>query len=113
MEAASFSAKIDGTVVNFPVTGYTQTGGRTVIYGTSSTGKSITLNLNAGTAATYTIGGATVYATYYNTATTAMATSGQIVISKAENNKVSGTFNFVITGGATVTEGVFTAIPLQ
>jgi hypothetical protein len=109
----SFTAKVDGTAVTYPVNAYTQNGGHTIIIGTSPVGTSITLNANAIVAGTYTINSTTISASYYNTSKTTYAVSGQIVISKIENSKISGTFNFVTDAGAKITEGVFANVALQ
>lgn len=85
----------------------------TAITGTSTVGTTISLTLFGTTTGTYAINGTTVNASYYNTAKTESAASGQIVISKIENGRISGTFNFVITGGVKATEGTFTDVKLQ
>lgn len=110
----SFTAKVDGVAKSYPVNYYYMTSGILVINSAETTGASagIALMIFSGKVGTFTMNGSTITA-YYTNGAKDDAQSGQIVISKLENNKVSGTFNFVTKAGVKVTEGVFTDIAIQ
>jgi hypothetical protein len=108
----SFTAKINGTAKAFGTNFYAVSGGvGTAITGTETGGTGITLAFFATTTGTYDVDG-TLTQAYYNVGSTQhTASSGKIIITKVDNNKISGTFYFDETGGVKVTEGVFTDVP--
>jgi hypothetical protein len=106
------TAKINGTTKSFGTNFYMVSGGvGTVITGTGKGGTSITLGFFSTTTGTYEVDGTMTQAYYYVGSTQHTAVNGEIIITKVENNKMSGTFSFKETGGVNVTEGTFTDIP--
>lgn len=112
--AGSFTAKVDGVAKSYPVNYYYLNSGILVVNAAETTGASagIALMIFQGKVGTFTINGSTIMG-YYTNGAKDDSKSGQIVISKLENNKVSGTFNFVTQAGVKVTDGAFTEIAIQ
>lgn len=109
----SFSAKVDGTSKSYPVNYYITNSGMSVISGTETGGTSISLSLFSTAVGSQDIDGIFTSASYIVGTTSKSAASGKIAITKIGNNKISGTFEFVVTGGVTVTAGTFTDVPLK
>jgi hypothetical protein len=106
------TAKINGTTKSFGTNFYMVSGGvGTVITGSGKGGTSITLGFFSTTTGTYEVDGTMTQAYYYVGSTQHTAVSGEIIITKVENDKMSGTFYFKEPGGVEVTEGTFTDVP--
>ncbi len=108
----TFTAKVNGTAKTFGLNFYITNSGITGISASdAASGTGISLGLFGSTVGSYDIDGTLTQATYVVGSTQSSATSGKITITKVENNKMSGTFNFEVAGGVKVTEGVFTDVP--
>lgn len=110
----SFSAKIDGSSKSYPINNYIVNGG-TAISATETGGTSIGLVFLGTSTGTYEYDPTfpTTIMTYSSGSSSSQATSGKIVITKYADKKISGTFEFSVKGGVTVTEGSFTDVPLK
>lgn len=107
-----FTAKINGSLKTFGTNFYMVSGGvGTVITGSGRGGTSITLGFFSTTTGTYDVDGTLTQAYYSVGPTQHTATSGKIIITSVENDKISGTFWFDETGGVKVAEGIFTDVP--
>jgi hypothetical protein len=107
-----FTAKINGVVKTFGINSYMISGGvGIVISGLETGGTGITLGFFSTTPGTYDVDGTMAQADFYAGSTQHTATNGKIIITKVDNNKMSGTFCFEETGGVKVTDGVFTDVP--
>jgi hypothetical protein len=110
--SGTFTAKINGSAKTFGTNFYAVSGGvGTVITGTETGGTSITLGFFSTTTGTYDVDGTLTQAYYYVGSTQHTATSGKIIITKVDNNTISGTFYFEEAGGVKLAEGVFTDVP--
>lgn len=111
----AFSATINGTAKTFSSSYYQNISGGIYVQGGGTTAPYIQLAMQLSQATgTYTIGNMGISATYMDASNTGhMASSGTITISSLANNKTSGTFSFVESGGVTITNGVFTDIPVK
>jgi hypothetical protein len=110
--SGTFTAKINGAVKTFGANFYMVSGGvGTVITGSETGGTSITLGFFSTTAGTYDVDGTLTQAYYYVGSTQHVATSGKIIITEVENDKISGAFYFKEMGGVSITEGIFTDVP--
>lgn len=111
-KSGTLTAKINGITKAFRTNFYLVSGGvGTVITGSEKDGTSITLGFFSTTTGTYEVDGTMTQAYYYVGSTQHTAVNGEIVITKVENDKMSGTFYFKETGGVSVTEGTFTDVP--
>lgn len=110
--SGTFTAKVDGVAKSYAVNYYLENSGMVAISGMDATGSTgISLSLFTSKVGSYDVDGMLTQANYLVGGTAHSGTSGKIVITNYENNKISGTFSFVKTGGVSVTEGVFKDVP--
>lgn len=110
--SGKFTANINGTAKTFGTNFYIISGGvGTTITVSEKDGTSITLAFFSTTAGTYDVDGTMTQAYYYVGSTQHTATTGKIIITKVDNDKISGTFYFEEAKGVVVTEGTFTDVP--
>jgi hypothetical protein len=112
VSSGTFLAKINGAPKKFGANYYMVSDGvGTTITVSETGGTGITLAFFSTTTGTYDVDGILTQAYYYVGSTQHTAVSGKIIITKAEDNKLSGRFYFAETGGVRVTEGIFTDVP--
>jgi hypothetical protein len=107
----TFRAKVNGVTKSFGTNCFIVSGGvGTTITGSAAGGISITLAFFSTTLGTYDVDGTLTQAYYYVGSTQHTASNGKIIITKVEDNKISGTFYFEEAAGVKVTEGTFTDV---